>query len=83
MKKADADLQQWVTALASASHAQQPDVVPPGWLTVPELSQRLMLGIQQVRTKATLLVEHGKAEAKDFRVRCAKGTRVTRHYKLK
>jgi hypothetical protein len=73
----------WRAALASASHAQQPDVVPPGWLTIHELSQQLGLGIQQVRAKTALLAEQGRAEAKEFRIRIAKGTRVVLHYKLK
>jgi predicted transcriptional regulator len=77
----DPDLAAWCEALAQTAIA--PDVVPPGWQTVAQISKTTKIPTPTLQKKMQRLVAAGKAERKMFRVQLAKNVRPVPHYKLK
>jgi uroporphyrinogen-III synthase len=79
----DAQLAAWCEALASASRARQPDVVPPGWFTVRQLMYAMKAGKKATAQKVAALLRAGRAEVREFAVSVGASTRAVRHYRLK
>ena len=77
----DPDLARWCAVLAESTAAT--DTVPPGWLTISELSRQTGSPTATLQHKIRRLIEAGKAERKDFRIRLAKNVRPVPHYKLR
>jgi hypothetical protein len=76
----DPDLAQWCAALAAPAVT---DVIPPGWFTTKQLSDKLG------RTRPTMLrlladaVAAGRCEVRRFRITTGAVTRPVPHYKPK
>jgi hypothetical protein len=79
--KPDKDLAKWCAALATVSAPI--DVVPPGWHTVIQLSNKTKAGVPTLQKKLRHLLNSGQAERKNFRIRLAKNVRPVPHYRLK
>jgi hypothetical protein len=71
----------WTAALAAVSAPT--DTVPPGWLTISELSKQTGSATATLQHKIRRLIDAGKAERKDFRIHLAKNVRPVPHYRLK
>jgi len=71
----------WAAAIASVSAPT--DTVPPGWMTIIQLSEKTKSAVATLQFKVRRLVAEGKAERKDFRIRLASNVRPVPHYKLK
>ena len=79
--KRDPDLAKWCAALA---HISTPvDVVPPGWQTIQQISDKTKVPTPTLQQKLNRLVSTGQAERKKFTIRLAVKTRPVPHYKLK
>jgi hypothetical protein len=78
--KADPDLAQWCSALTSPAVT---DVIPPGWFTTKQLSDKLG------KTRPTMLrlladaVAAGRCEVQKFRLTTGAVTRPVPHYKTR
>jgi hypothetical protein len=81
--KADKQLAAWCEALASASRARQPDVVPAGWFTTRQIATARGLHKCNVERKIRALIGSGLAEVREFLIRAGNGTKSVRHYRLK
>ena len=79
--RADKELAKWCAVLAESTAAT--DTVPPGWLTISELSKQTGSPTATLQHKIRRLIDAGKAERKDFRIRLAKNVRPVPHYRLK
>ena len=77
----DPDLAQWCAALAQITTPV--DVVPPGWQTIQQISDKTKVPIPTLQQKLKRLVAAGQAEQKMFRIRLARNTRPVPHYRLK
>lgn len=71
----------WAAALAQISTPV--DVVPPGWQTIQQISDKTKVPTPTLQQKLNRLVASGQAERKMFRIRLAKNTRPVPHYRLK
>jgi hypothetical protein len=81
LTKADPDLAQWCAALAAITAPA--DVVPPGWQTIQQISDKTKVPTPTLQQKLNRLVVSGQAERKKFTIRLAKTTRPVPHYRLK
>jgi hypothetical protein len=81
LTKADPDLAQWCAALAAITTPT--DVVPPGWQTIQQISDKTNVPTPTLQQKLNRLVISGQAERKKFTIRLAKNTRPVPHYRLK
>ena len=77
----DLDLARWCAQLATVGAA--PEVVPPGWFTVKQIS--VAQGKSECVTSENIkkLVKRGGAERKMFSIRLAQKVRPVPHYRLK
>lgn len=57
------------------------DKVPPGWLTVKELSAKLGKAPSTIGSLTARSVEAGRVERKSFRIRIGSAVRATPHYR--
>lgn len=81
MKRAtDPDLARWCAVLATS---QDPDKVPPGWLTAKEISERIGKALSTVGGQLGRAVLEGSAERKTFRILTGSVVRPVPHYRLK
>ena len=71
----------WAAALLQISTPV--DVVPPGWQTIQQISDKTKVPTPTLQQKLNRLVASGQAERKMFRIRLAKNTRPVPHYRLK
>jgi hypothetical protein len=76
----DPDLAKWCAALAAPAI---PDEVPPGWMTVQQLSIRLGVARRTVGERLSNAVREGRAERQNFRISTGAVTRPIPHYRLK
>jgi DNA-binding Lrp family transcriptional regulator len=79
--KPDADLAKWCALLAE--NTAPTDTVPPGWLTAREIAAKTKTSLPTLQNKLKRLVESGKAERKNFRIKLEHNVRPVPHYKLK
>jgi hypothetical protein len=79
-RQADPDLARWCEALASPI---VPDKVPPGWLTLKQISQKLNKAARTTSALLSRAVSEGRAERQDFRITSGQVTRPVPHYRLK
>ena len=71
----------WAAALSQITTPV--DVVPPGWQTIQQISDKTKVPTPTLQQKLNRLVASGQAERKMFRIRLAKNTRPVPHYRLK
>lgn len=76
----DPDLAQWCAALAAIPTPV--DIVPPGWQTVQQISDKIKVPVPTLQQKLKRLVSSGQAERKMFRIRLARNTRPVPHFRL-
>jgi len=76
----DPDLAKWCAALASPAVT---DVVPPGWFTTKQLSDKLNKPIPTMNRLLAVAVADGRCEVQRFRATAGSVTRPVPHYKLK
>jgi hypothetical protein len=74
----DADLAKWCAALASPSVT---DVVPPGWFTTKQLSDKLGKPRPTMTRLLAEAVAAGRCEVQHFRATTGSVTRPVPHYK--
>jgi hypothetical protein len=79
--KPDPELAKWCAVLAQVTTPV--DVVPPGWQTIQQISDKTKVPVPTLQQKINRLVFTGQAERKKFTIRLAKKTRPVPHYKLK
>ena len=77
----DPDLAQWCAALAAITTPV--DVVPSGWQSIQQISDKTKVPTPTLQQKLNRLVASGQAERKKFRIRLARNTRPVPHYRLK
>jgi hypothetical protein len=78
--KPDPDLAKWCEALAAPIVV---DVVPPGWLTLRQLAQKLKKAENTTGSLLRRAVAEGRAERQSFRIVNGQVTRPTPHYRLR
>lgn len=76
----DANLAQWCAALASPAVT---DVVPPGWFTTKQLSEKLGKPRPTMTRLLAEAVAAGRCEVQHFRATTGSVTRPVPHYRLK
>jgi len=76
----DPDLTQWCAALAAAAVT---DVVPPGWFTTKQLSDKLGKTRPTMTRLLAEAVAAGRCEVQHFRATTGSVTRPVPHYRLK
>lgn len=81
MSKTTIVLDEWEQALADAMGCG--DLVPKGWLTRKQISERLGKSLPTAQRHTNFLISAGKAERKMFRVECNGIIRPVPHYRLK
>ncbi len=69
----------WAAALAAPL---APDIVPPGWHTIRELSKQLSTPRSSLCRRIHDAVAAGRCEVKSFRVVVGSFVRATPHYRL-
>ena len=74
----DADLAQWCAALATPAVT---DVVPPGWFTTKQLSEKLGRPRPTMGRLLAEAVADGRCEVQHFRATTGSVTRPVPHYK--
>jgi DNA-binding transcriptional ArsR family regulator len=79
--KPDPDLARWCAVLAEG--AAIIDAVPAGWFTCAQLAANTGKAAPTMKHALKRLVEAGKVEVKNFRVRLKKMVRPVPHYRLK
>lgn len=76
----DPDLAKWCEALAFPTPL---DTVPPGWLTVQQLADKLGVPRRTIGERISNAVREGRAERQMFRISTGAVTRPIPHYRLK
>ena len=71
----------WLTLLQSAT-AGQPDKVPAGFRTRPELQKEIGCAESTLSLKLRSLESSGKVEKKMFRVKTLSGVRAIPHWRI-
>ena len=71
----------WAAALSQITTPV--DIVPHGWQTIQQISDKTKIPVPTLQQKLNRLVSSGQAERKMFRIRLAKNTRPVPHYRLK
>ena len=76
----DPDLARWCAALATS---QDPDKVPPGWLTAKQICKQVGKALSTVGGQLNRAVKEGAAERTTFRILTGSVVRPVPHYRLR
>jgi DNA-binding IclR family transcriptional regulator len=81
LSKPDPDLEKWCKVLAAI--AVPVEAVPPGWLTIQQLSKQTKTPVATLQKKLKQLINAGQASRQMFRIQLKTNARPVPHYKLK
>jgi hypothetical protein len=75
---------EWLSVvMGSLGSSGEEDVVPEGWLHVPQMAELMKLPVSTMTHRIKRLMAEGKLQKKSFRIRCGRHTTEVAHYKGK
>jgi predicted ArsR family transcriptional regulator len=58
----------------------KPEVVPSGWISLADMSRKMGVNERTMRSRVDTLVNDGKLQRKQFRIKSGRDTRPVWHY---